>query len=130
LLIGQILWVEWRTLLPVTALYSIILIVWFNLGERLGRLGFYLLFAITVTVSVQLVGIYLVFASLILPALATRRSQKPLQTAYLLGIAGYAIGLTLSALLDWPSGAVIVIVLAILAFVGMTLGMALRFSKL
>ena len=43
-----------------------------GLGERLGRIGFYVLFALAVTVSVQLVGVYLVFASLIVPALATR----------------------------------------------------------
>ena len=36
--------------------------------EKLGQIGFYVLFALVVTQSVQLVGIYLVFASLIVPA--------------------------------------------------------------
>ena len=45
-------------------------------GERLGRVGFYLLFAVAVTVSVQLVGLYLVFATLIVPPLATRHMTR------------------------------------------------------
>ena len=45
---------------------------WWLRGTRLGSLGFYLIFALAITASVQLVGVYLVFASLILPALAVR----------------------------------------------------------
>src|SRR6185503_19828848 len=71
LLVGQILWVSWARLLPVAVLYAVVLALWFGPRERLGRTGFYLLFAATVTISVQLVGLYLVFASLIVPALAT-----------------------------------------------------------
>ena len=48
-----------------------ILALWFALGARLGRTGFYVLFACAVTISVQLVGLYLVFATLVVPALAT-----------------------------------------------------------
>ena len=43
---------------------------------RLGRFGFYGAFALAVTASVQLVGVYLVFSSLIIPALATRSLQR------------------------------------------------------
>ena len=71
LLIGQILWVS-PSRLPLEALiYAAILAIWFGLGARLGRVGFYALFACAVTFSVQLVGLYLVFASLVVPALAT-----------------------------------------------------------
>ena len=68
--------------------------LWFGLGGRLGRIGFYLLFAVTVTASVQLIGVFLVFASLIIPSVATRRrsDRRGLVTAYLLGLAGYALG--------------------------------------
>jgi zinc/manganese transport system permease protein len=66
---------------------------------------------------VQLVGVYLVFASLIIPALSARRAGKyALIIAFLLGITSYAAGLFLSALLDLPAGAVIVWVLA---FIGL-----------
>lgn len=117
LLVGQILWVEWHNLLLVAILYSVILALWFSIGEKLGRLGFYALFAVTVTASVQLVGIYLVFASLILPALGTLKWKHPLWAGYVLGITGYASGLLISSLLDWPSGAVIVVMLAISSIV-------------
>jgi zinc/manganese transport system permease protein len=115
LLAGQILWVGVSQLLPAALLTLLILGLWFGLGERLGRAGFYLLFALAVTASVQLVGIYLVFSSLILPALAVRnwpvRSQ--LAGGYTIGIAAYIAGLVLSAALDLPSGAVIVWSLAL-----------------
>lgn len=109
LLIGQILWVSYAQLLPVALLTAVVLAFWFGLGARLGRAGFYTLFALSVTISVQLTGIYLVFASLIVPALAVRNhSRGRLGTAYLLSIVAYAIGLVASAATDLPSGAVIV----------------------
>ena len=67
------------------------------------------MFAIAVTASVQLVGIYLVFASLIVPALATnRRLKRRYLYAFSVGIAGYASGLLLSVWFDLPAGAAIV----------------------
>ena len=89
LLVGQILWVSPTDLLPVALLYGAVLALWFRVGERLGRLGFYLLFAATVTASVQLVGIYLVFGSLIVPALAACAFAERYRLA-----AGYAAGTT------------------------------------
>jgi zinc/manganese transport system permease protein len=109
LLVGQILWVDWPRLLPVALVYAVVLALWFGMRERLGRTGFYLLFAAAVTVSVQLVGLYLVFTTLIVPALATHQVQRArLAICYALGACGYAIGLLASALLDLPSGALIV----------------------
>jgi zinc/manganese transport system permease protein len=117
LLAGQILWVDWRRLISVAALYSVILVLWFVARERLGRAGFYLLFALTVTASVQLVGVLLVFASLIAPAVAMRHVQRGrLAAAYGLGTAAYALGLALSAIADLPAGAAIVCCLGGAAF--------------
>lgn len=116
LLVGQILWVDPARLPLVAAVYAVILFVWFSAGARLGRAGFYLLFAFAVTVSVQLVGLYLVFTTLIVPALATRRfTRGRLAVAYGLGAGGYALGLVTSALTDWPSGPAIVWVMSALA---------------
>jgi zinc/manganese transport system permease protein len=117
LLVGQILWVNTTQLLwlaGVTA--ALLLAIVQGWASRLGRYGFYAVFAIAVTASVQLVGVYLVFSSLIIPALATRmlaitRTQR-LLVGYAVGAAGYALGLALSAVLDLPSGAVIVWTLA------------------
>ena len=114
LLVGQILWVSFSQLIPA-AIISVLLLafmVW-RRGQLTG-LWFYGLFALAITVSVQLVGVYLVFASLIVPALATAgmRGKARLMTAYLIGFCGYALGLVLSAVLDLPSGAMIVWTLA------------------
>jgi zinc/manganese transport system permease protein len=113
LLAGQILWVGWSQLAPVALLYAALLAVWFAARERIGRAGFYLVFALAVTASVQLVGVLLVFTSLIAPALASRQLRRArLAAAYALGGTGYAIGLILSALADLPAGAAIVCCLA------------------
>jgi zinc/manganese transport system permease protein len=116
LLVGQILWVGRTQLALMAAVSAIVLIGWFGLRGRAGRAGFYGLFALSVTASVQLVGVYLVFASLIVPALAVRRARRnALLLGYVLGAAGYALGLVLSVVTDLPTGPVIAWTLAILA---------------
>ncbi len=116
LLVGQILWVSADRLPLVAIAYAAILALWFSLRERMGPAGFYALFACAVTVSVQLVGLYLVFTSLIVPALATRTlARSRLAAGYAVGAAGYALGLLLSALTDWPSGPAIVWVMTAIA---------------
>lgn len=119
LLAGQILWVSLDQLVPVLLLTLVLLGVWFGFKERLGRAGFYVLFALAVTASVQLVGVYLVFSSLIIPALAVRNwlESNKLWGGYLIGGASYALGLSLSAIFDLPSGAVIVWCLAVIGVV-------------
>jgi len=109
LLVGQILWVN-PAHLPLEALiYAAILALWFGFRERLGRIGFYGLFACAVTVSVQLVGLFLVFITLVVPALATYYSRhRRYLKAYAVGVLGYGIGLLASLWLDLPSGSMIV----------------------
>jgi zinc/manganese transport system permease protein len=76
--------------------------------------GFYLLFGLSVTASVQMVGVYLVFSSLIIPALATRNAARfRLGKAYLVGGLGYLIGLVASTVFDLPTGAIIVWAMAL-----------------
>lgn len=118
LLVGQILWVRPPQLAALGAVTALLLLAMVaGLPRRLGRLGFYAAFAVAVTASVQLVGVYLVFTSLIVPALATTalRGRARLWAGYAVGVAGYVLGLLLSALLDWPTGAVIVWTLALCA---------------
>lgn len=117
LLVGQILWVSAPMLITVAVVYAGVLGLWFTLRQRLGRTGFYVLFAISVTASVQLVGIYLVFASLVIPALATQKmtGAKKLMVGYAIGVGGYVAGIAASALFDVPTGAVTVWTLALAA---------------
>ena len=114
LLVGQILWVGNSQLIATAALTATLLALWRIFNERLGNFGFYALFALAVTASVQLVGVYLVFASLIVPALATYRLRKRRTIiAYAVGVAGYAAGLLLSVWSDLPTGAAIVWAMAV-----------------
>jgi zinc/manganese transport system permease protein len=118
LLVGQILWVTYAQLLPVAIVAAVILGFWFRFRSSMDGLPFYILFAFAVTTSVQLVGIYLVFASLIIPALGTLRIERRyvrLSAGYAVGATGYALGLGISAMFDLPSGAVIVWTLAAVA---------------
>jgi zinc/manganese transport system permease protein len=128
LLVGQILWVR-KAELPLVAIVSAAIVaLWFGAAPRIGRIGFYLLFACAVTISVQLVGIYLVFSSLIVPALATRQlGRRRLAMAYALGAAGYALGLALSLASDLPSGPLIVCTMTALG-VALSLGFRRRIA--
>ncbi len=116
LLVGQILWADFHTLVPAAVLAALVLLSWRTVMRKLGRPGFYLLFAVSVTASVQLVGVYLVFASLMVPALATRALRAySLAAGYAIGLIGYLLGLVLSVFFDLPTGAVIVWTLTVAA---------------
>ena len=127
LLVGQILWADVHTLAPAAVLAALVLASWRTVMRKLGRSGFYLLFAVSVTASVQLVGVYLVFASLMVPALATRslRAHRIL-AGYCIGLAGYVGGLLLSVVYDLPTGAVIVWTLTLAALAAVPLLGSLR----
>lgn len=113
LLVGQILWVSSDQLIATAVLTAVLLALWQWGRLQTHNLGFYGLFALAVTASVQLAGVYLVFASLIAPALATYRiSHRRTHYAFAIGIAGYAIGLLMSVWFDLPAGAAIVCAMA------------------
>ncbi len=117
ILVGQILWTTWGMLVPISLLYAILLSVWFSSRKRIGHAGFYITFAFAITAAVQIVGVYLVFASLILPALATRRlgGTTRLVAGYLVGGISFLAGIVISSLLDLPTGAVTVWTMAAVA---------------
>ncbi len=119
LLVGQILWVTWDQLTPIASMTIVILIAWFKFRQYFNRMGFYLLFAMAVTSSVQLVGVYLVFASLIIPALASNnyKAKPALLIGYSVGVLGYGLGLIFSSIIDLPSGAVIVWCITLIALI-------------
>jgi zinc/manganese transport system permease protein len=116
ILVGQVIWVRPVEVFGNGMIFAALMVAWFGFRRRLGRIGFYVIFAIAVTASVQLVGVFLVFATLIIPALATRGlpEGRRLWISYGLGFTAYALGLVISALVDISTGAVIVWALAIL----------------
>lgn len=115
LIAGQILWVGWREVGVAAAIAVPVLLAWFGWPTCRGGSGFYLLFAVTITASVQLVGVYLVFASLILPALVAlqRPGRIGLVHGWAVGATGYVAGLGISAVADLPSGPTLVWALAL-----------------
>jgi zinc/manganese transport system permease protein len=117
LLAGQILWVSTEQLVRAAVLTAVFLGVWTRFRHRMGHAGFYIIFAVMVTMSVQLVGMYLVFTTLIVPAAATYRhaANRQLALGYVLALASYFVGLAASVLTDLPSSAVIVWAMAVLA---------------
>lgn len=127
LLSGQILWVHGEHVWATGAIYALVLGAWFA-GLRSRDAAFYLLFAVTVMASVELVGVFLVFATLILPALAAHGlpERRGLALGYAIGAAGYALGLWLSVPLDLPAGPLIVCVLAALALLAAIVRRLLR----
>jgi zinc/manganese transport system permease protein len=133
LLVGQILWVEPAQLVPVAVLYALVVGALIFLDLRRRRVTFYSLFAVTITASVQLVGVFLVFASLIVPALAAHAAPRHLRLAagYAIGFTGYVLGLLASAMYDFPTGATIVCLLAAVgAAAAIALGRAQQYRSL
>jgi zinc/manganese transport system permease protein len=119
MLIGQILLVSPTQLLILGVLYAGVFAVWYLRDLTAERTLFYGVLAVVITASVQIVGVLLVFSSLIIPVLATQHAPERwrLIIAYNLGAAGYFLGLALSAVLDVSPGAAIVCTLAVLAVV-------------
>lgn len=121
LLAGQILWVGGGQLMGPALLYLPLLGLLLLRRAALGDRAFYLVFALAITASVQLVGVFLVFSSLIAPAVASHRHSgaKGWWRAYGTGAAGYAIGLAGSAVFDLPAGPAIAASLCLLALTGL-----------
>jgi len=109
LLIGQILWTTWETLIPLGMTTLLFGILYWKIPDLLQSRYFYLIFAVIITFSVQIVGVYLVFSSLVIPAFVVYREKRsPLKHAFFLGGLGYIIGLFASMYFDIPTGATIV----------------------
>lgn len=108
ILAGQILWLGWADIWAPGLIYAGVLAVYHFGGER----GFYPLFAILVTCSVQMVGLYLVFAGLVMPALAADGQRNGWLRGSMIGCLGYIVGFGLSVSLDLPTGPTVVATLA------------------
>ncbi|WP_068545865.1 metal ABC transporter permease [Thalassotalea crassostreae] len=111
---GQILWVTFADLYLHMIVYALLIALMLMKPQWLNGKAFYFIFAIAITSSVQMVGVFLVFSTLIIPALVTfKLAKNKFQHAYLVGFSGYVLGLIASAMWDLPSGATIVWALAV-----------------
>lgn len=120
LLAADVLWAPW----PQTLLLGLAALLVCTLGFALGArpwpdVLFYPVFAFTLCLAVPVLGLYLVFALLIGPALWHRDIQRQRTASAMdgrtLGCAALAsaTGMALSWMLDWPSGATIALCLAL-----------------
>lgn len=116
LLSGQMLFTTWSDVAIHAPIYIFIVVAWFLRPSIRVRLWFYLLFALAITSSVQLVGVYVVFASLILPALAALDSKRPHLTAWSCGFLAVSLGIITATLLDQPAGPILVLCYVVTAF--------------
>ena len=108
LLSGQMLFITWPDVFLHLPIYILILILWF-LPINLNGIGFYILFSLAITSSVQLVGVYVVFASLILPALTALKRPRPYKTAWISGLISVLLGILCSVIFDLPAGPILVV---------------------
>ena len=115
LLSGQMLFVTWESVALHAPVYILILVVWFTRPMVRNGIAFYMVFAFAITSSVQMVGVYVVFASLILPALAALNTGSPYVTAWVTGILSVICGIVAAIALDAPSGPVTVVCYTIAA---------------
>ncbi|MFT5391287.1 MAG: zinc/manganese transport system permease protein [Gammaproteobacteria bacterium] len=116
ILAGQILFVRWSTVAAFSPIFVVAFVLWFAVPLVRRGLPFFILFALVVTASVQLVGVYVVFASLILPALAvnTLRSNGTV-VAVFISICAVLAGIAVSTWADLPAGPALVFAFAISA---------------
>lgn len=124
MLSGDILWVTWPDLAPLALATCPFLAAYGLRPSLLSRSRvFYPAFAILVSLSVPLLGIYLVFSTLIVPALAVRADRRRgwcIAVAW--GAAAYVMGLLASLRWDLPSGACVVMALVAMGtFHGLTI---------
>lgn len=127
---GELLWLTWEGVWPWLVLHLVLAVVLWWQRARLADWRFYPLFALAITASVPLVGVYLVFSSLVIPALATRamKGWHSWGVAWLLGLVGYISGLTVSLVWDWPTGASVVWTMALTAAL-LALGRAVTVNR-
>jgi zinc/manganese transport system permease protein len=136
-LAGSLLWVTWPTVIKDLVIYAAVgLFHWFlrrrfmlitTHPQEAYRRGwwvrwwdflFYLSFGVIITFSVEIGGVLMVFAYLVIPAciailLASKMSVR-LGLGYLVGIVGSALGLAASFVWDAPTGPAVVVVLGLM----------------
>lgn len=106
---GDLLWTSanhFYALIPV----AFLVILWQRVSDSLQDHLFLPLFALAVTVAVEVAGIYVVFATLITtPLLLCQIAGKRIFSAILVCITAHFIGLGLAVGLDYPVGPTVVL---------------------
>jgi zinc/manganese transport system permease protein len=108
LIATDILFVPKEEVIKTAFIYSVLgFLLYFRsrfLKGLLKELSFFVLFALTVTSSVKLVGVLIVFSMLVSPALVTKLLGKGLVFAWVYGAVINTVGILLSFKFDFPTG--------------------------
>ena len=121
LLASDLLFVSLNDIYTTTAIYFLIGIALYLSGKffknHLKDFSFFLLFAITVTSSVKLAGVLVVFSLLVAPALVSLMMVTRFQliTAWIYGTLVNLLGVVISYKLDLPTGYTLVSLHSLLA---------------
>ena len=114
ILSGQILLVTWTTIGYLSPLYIVAGLIWYLIPRLQGGFPFYAIFAVVITASVQLVGVYVVFASLVFPALSVSALEdKKILAAVACGLVSILSGIAGSLAFDTAAGPMLVLAYAI-----------------
>ncbi len=139
LLVGQVLWVTWKDVAKVTAIYGAVSLVHWIFRKQFIRASFYksenpaagqnafwdflfyALFGVVITSSVSMAGVLQVFSYLIVPSVLSTLFFKTIRNRLLFGWAvGFILsflGMILSYTWDLPAGAFIVVLFALMPVV-------------
>lgn len=142
MLIGNILWVAWPEVVTTFVLYLIISVIHYfyrkqfllitmdpegaekrGYNLKLWDLLFYATFGLVITSSVKIAGVLLVFSFLVVPSvigmLFANSIRNRLILGWMVGFLASISGLTLSYMMDLPTGACLVVLFGIiLGFTG------------
>jgi len=138
---GNILWVRWEDITIVAIAYGTLVLLHALHRKRFYALSFtsdknaqpsllweflfFASFAVVITLAVNIAGILLVFAFLIIPgfsaSLLASSFGKRLVLGCALGLGGSAIGLWISFIADLPVGATVVSLFGMLPIIAVTL---------
>ncbi len=111
ILSGQLLFADWKNVGFAGTIFGVATLLIYLKPELFLKKYFYIVLAFVITTSVQVCGVYLVFASLIFPAVATNYmsdNRKRRIVEYLGETFGFVFGILISYYFDLPTGPMIV----------------------
>ncbi len=146
LLVGQILWVSWSDVFKTALIYAAVGLIHYifrrqliaasfstqKVGSRWDFL-FYALFGVVITSSVHVAGVLQVFVFLIVPSVMSTLYFKTIRArligGWIFAMILSVIGMWLSYIFDFPSGAFIVVCFALVPILFLLLSPGLQESS-
>uniref|UniRef100_UPI00356A9B8C metal ABC transporter permease n=1 Tax=Marinobacter sp. TaxID=50741 RepID=UPI00356A9B8C len=117
---GDLLWVTPAALLPLMAIAVAVIIWQWAIPSRWQGRVFLVLFSVAITLSVEVAGVYVVFATLIAaPLMVIHLGGRSIPLAAAVALTGQGAGLLASATFDLPAGPSVVLALVLAGFLAL-----------